>query len=284
MANASSQPATHPFSANSEQSLALIKAHITLIGQAGCTIAVVTTMLRSLVGFCRSAARMAVLICFIIAMPLAAGAEPGDGDSPDGILHDALDALHGNKVDLARELFDDLIADYPGTPEAGRAALELEQLNRPAAASRAVERPARPGVTVPASRVAELRRAFLIDVGDRVFFAENSADIGGRARMLLEHQAKWLKARPQLIVTIIGRADDGGSAQSAIDLSLKRAEGVRAKLIASGVEEQRVLIDARGDRDPLATCRSAMCQSQNRHVETLIGAPQQATQTPPLPN
>lgn len=198
--------------------------------------------------------------------------------SPKEMLGDGLDALDDNQDALARNLFEHLITTYPGTAEAGRAALELESMGADGVSAGGEPRTARSGPrpATEGGRIAEIRREFLLNVGDRVFFAEASADIGGRARAVIDHQARWLNKHISLIVTIIGRADDGGSAATAADLSKRRAEAVRDRLIAGGIGANRIVVEARGDRDPLAVCRSAQCQAQNRHAETMIGDPTQA--------
>lgn len=121
--------------------------------------------------------------------------------------------------------------------------------------------------------VRKARQRFLTEVGDRVFFAENSATIGGRARAIIEAQARWLKAVPGLDVTIIGRAAEGASADNDAALALARAHAVEAKLIEGGVPRERIKIDARGRADPVATCDESMCRAQNRHAETLLRLP-----------
>ncbi len=121
-----------------------------------------------------------------------------------------------------------------------------------------------------AEQMRKLRFRLVSEVGDRVFFAESSAVIGGRARAILEAQARWLKRSPSLAVTIIGRADDGGSSADATALARQRAEIVRAKLIEGGVAGDRIGIETRGNGDPVATCRTALCQAQNRHAETRL--------------
>lgn len=198
---------------------------------------------------------------------------------PVEMLQDGLDALVERQTDLATQLFEQLILAFPGTDQAIRAERELGALsasgNEKSAGdargpdARGPEARAALDRRMPASLEA-LRMKFAIDAGDRVFFAENSAVIGGRARALIDHQARWLATRPELRITVIGRADDGASVDESRDLSAKRAEAVREKLVGSGIEASRITIDARGTRDPVATCRSTLCQAQNRHAETLI--------------
>jgi peptidoglycan-associated lipoprotein len=181
-----------------------------------------------------------------------------------------MDAAADHAPDSARRLFGQLIKNYPGSPEALRAQNVLATLDKDASS---VERESVEREVIQADeaeRTAKYRRAFLIDVGDRVFFSESSATIGGRARSIIENQARWLKARPNLTVTVIGRADDGGNRGAALDLSRQRAEAVRERLVAAGIDGGRIEIKAAGDKDRLALCATPLCQAQNRNSEVLI--------------
>lgn len=131
---------------------------------------------------------------------------------------------------------------------------------------------ARAPIAIPRSRrVVMLERQFIADVGDRVFFAGGRAELGARARDVIESQAQWLTAHPDLSVIVQGHADDGTAPRRAQDdLSLKRAEAVRQLLIANGISAQRVRTEAFGQSRPVADCRSESCQAQNRRVVTLI--------------
>jgi peptidoglycan-associated lipoprotein len=192
-----------------------------------------------------------------------------------------MDALADQADDSARRLLGQLVLDYPRSPEAIRAKRALAALD-------SGHRPADERLTRAdqAERIAQYRRAFLVDIGDRVFFAENSATIGGRARSILENQAHWLKSRPVLNVIVIGRADDGGDRNQAMALSRQRAEAVRDRLVSGGLGAERIELRAAGDKDPLALCTTALCQAQNRNVEVFIsdagrgGAWQSSQDTP----
>lgn len=206
-----------------------------------------------------------VTIASFVVAPLAAR------DGPSALLEDAIEAMTINKRDLATQLFGQILAEFPGTPESARANAELKAMGAlaPAVDPRAAESNPR-GQGVEGARAESLRRDFLLNVGDRVFFAENSASIGGRARAMIENQARWLKRRRDVYAVVIGRADDGGAHEDAEQLSRRRAEAVRDRLISFGVEAERIQIDARGDGDKVAVCQTFMCKAQNRHVETLI--------------
>jgi peptidoglycan-associated lipoprotein len=204
---------------------------------------------------------MAVLAPRVFAQEQAA-----DSETAAELVEDGLDALSDHAEESGRRLLSRVISDYPGSVEALRAKRALAALDR--GESTPEERAAiKAGL---AERAAEYRRAFLLDVGDRVFFAENSAILGGRARSIIERQAHWLTARPDLTIVVIGRADDGGGRSAAEILSLQRAQVVRDRLIAAGIPETRIEVKAAADADRLALCDGPMCQAQNRNAEVFI--------------
>jgi peptidoglycan-associated lipoprotein len=212
-------------------------------------------------------AGVAAVVCFATAAEAQSETPPAAE-----MLQDGLDALADQQRDLAAQFFEQLVVSYPGTNEADRAERELKSLGDGTDSPRDSEKDEKElNPAKSAEAVAALRLRFTTDAGDRVFFAENSSVLGGRARTLLESQARWLAKRPDLKLTIIGRADDGGSAEDAAKLSLKRAEVVRDKLVSAGVAPMRIAVEGRGSRDPIATCQTALCQAQNRHVETFLG-------------
>lgn len=212
---------------------------------------------------------VSAVFALMLAFPLPAAAQDDD-DSPGGetaaeLLIDGMDAAADHAVDSARRLFQKVISAFPSSPEASRArtalsSLDNDSFNEDRAAIQADE----------AERTGEYRHAFLINAGDRVFFAESSATLGGRARSIIENQARWLKARPNLTVTVIGRADDGGDRRAAQALSAQRAEIVRDELIAAGLDPRRIALRPTGNDDKVAVCASAMCRAQNRTAEVFI--------------
>jgi peptidoglycan-associated lipoprotein len=212
-----------------------------------------------------------VACCVMGLLSLMASHVVAQDSDPDGIraaelLEDGLDALSDHAEDSGRRLLGRVIDDYPGTAAAQRAKRALVALDRGELDPEYRERLKADEV----ERTAEYRHAFLIDVGDRVFFAENSAAIGGRARSIIEQQAHWLNARPDLSIMVIGRADGEGDWNAARDLSLRRAQAVRDRLVAAGLPRTRVEIKAVGDQDRVAVCNGPQCEAQNRNAEILI--------------
>jgi len=213
---------------------------------------------------------VSAVLAVMLALSLPAIAQDDD-DGPNGetaaeLLIDGMDAASDHAVDSARRLFQKLISAFPSSPEASRARRALSSLGSDGdtdadrAAIRADE----------AERTAEYRHAFLVSVGDRVFFAESSAELGGRALAIIESQARWLKVRPNLTVTVIGRADDGGDRRTAQLLSTQRAEAVRDRLLVAGLDPSRIELRPTGNDDKVAVCSTSLCRAQNRNAEVFI--------------
>lgn len=215
----------------------------------------------------------ALLPASVISARGALSAE-ADMQHADEMLQDGLEALGDDERDLAQQLFETLIETYPGSKESQRAERELVKLGVTPSrvAAQAPRLAPQDPLPMRADTATALRLKFATEVGDRVFFAENSAVIGGRARAMLETQARWFAKRAPLRITIVGRADDSAPADASNALSIQRAEAVRERLIAAGVPATRIAIEGRGTRDPVANCRTPLCQAQNRHAETLISS------------
>jgi len=67
----------------------------------------------------------------------------------------------------------------------------------------------------------------IVNVGDRVFFDYDSAELDADAQELLQHQAAWLKEHNILSVTIEGHCDERGTREYNLALGEKRAQAVK---------------------------------------------------------
>ncbi len=106
--------------------------------------------------------------------------------------------------------------------------------------------------------------------GDRIFFADASSDLGGRAKTALEAQAGWLARYPGVDVLVEGHSDDHGSREFNRALAEKRAYAVKLRLHDLGVAADRISVVAFGRERPVADCAEAHCLAQNRRVVTVI--------------
>jgi peptidoglycan-associated lipoprotein len=111
---------------------------------------------------------------------------------------------------------------------------------------------------------------FFLNVGDRIFFNENTAELSPTALTTLDKQSEWLVRYANYRVTIEGHSDEKGSKQKNMTLSKQRADAVRGYLTSRGVEPARVRTIFFGREKRIATCNDISCWSQNRRVVTVL--------------
>ena len=108
------------------------------------------------------------------------------------------------------------------------------------------------------------------NVGDRVFFATDSYDLGSEARLTLESQAAWLAQHQSLTITVEGHADERGTREYNLALGERRANAVRNYLTALGVNAGRVNVVSYGKERPAVPGANDTAWSQNRRGVTKI--------------
>ncbi|HTO29790.1 MAG TPA: OmpA family protein [Pararhizobium sp.] len=107
---------------------------------------------------------------------------------------------------------------------------------------------------------------FILNVGRRVYFTQDSASLDSVARTTLDKQASWLNQNPRWLVKLQGFADDSGSAASMTTLSQKRADAAMAYLASKGVDPKRMWAKGYGNDREVRDCNDRSCKVQNRRV------------------
>ena len=108
--------------------------------------------------------------------------------------------------------------------------------------------------------------------------ADVSFDVGRYAikpnmRPVLDRLASTLNQHQVTTVTIIGHTDSTGSDAVNDPLSVNRAASTRDYLVQRGVSAQRIAVDGRGSRQPVADNSTASGRAMNRRVEIFIAEP-----------
>ena len=112
---------------------------------------------------------------------------------------------------------------------------------------------------------------FVVNVGDRVFFTVDSADLTPEGRATLDKQATWLARYAQYSVTIEGHADERGTREYNLALGARRATATRNYLVSRGIPASRLNTISYGKERPVAVCDDISCWSQNRRAVTVLG-------------
>lgn len=112
-----------------------------------------------------------------------------------------------------------------------------------------------------------------LDIPSDISFAVGRSDIQANFRGVLDTFATSLAKTPNSNVTIIGHTDSSGSDAVNNPLSVNRAASVRDYLSSRGVALNRMSIDGRGSREPIASNDTAANRAKNRRVEIFVAEP-----------
>ena len=142
----------------------------------------------------------------------------------------------------------------------------------PAPMNRVAQAPVPPRTTAAplSSVVPGSLRDFQINVGDRVFFSFDTANLDDTARQTLAKEALWLKRFPSVQVTIQGNCDERGTRDYNLALGARRAESVKQYLTVAGVSPARLTTISFGKEEPVCAESTEACWAQNRRAVSVI--------------
>lgn len=129
------------------------------------------------------------------------------------------------------------------------------------------------GTGVEVTQTADNR--LKLDIPSDISFATGRSEINSNFRPILDRFATGLVDNPAATVTIIGHTDNTGTDAINDPLSLDRASRTRDYLAGRGVAPQRIFVDGRGSREPVASNATAEGRARNRRVEIFVAEQQQ---------
>lgn len=141
------------------------------------------------------------------------------------------------------------------------------------------EASARLTVTEPKKVVADLtdEQLFARNVKD-IFFNYDNADIRNDEEALVNTDAQFLAAHPNMRLLIEGHCDERGSEDYNMALGDSRAKRVRDALIHQGISADRIKLISYGKEKPFCTtAENESCWSQNRRAHFVLQNRQQAS-------
>jgi peptidoglycan-associated lipoprotein len=113
-------------------------------------------------------------------------------------------------------------------------------------------------------------RDFTVNIGDKVHFLADSAELTKDARDILASQAEWLNQYPDHTITIEGHSDERGTREYNLGLAARRAQVVMEFFISKGISAERLRTISYGKERPVAICDDISCWSQNRRGVILL--------------
>lgn len=124
------------------------------------------------------------------------------------------------------------------------------------------------GTGVSVSQTAD--NQLKLDIPSDISFDSGRYDIKPSLRPILDRFAATLNHNPVSTVKIIGHTDSTGSDAVNGPLSVNRADATRDYLVTRGVAMNRIAIDGRGSREPVADNNSNAGRAMNRRVEIFV--------------
>ena len=110
----------------------------------------------------------------------------------------------------------------------------------------------------------------VVSVGDRVFFAYDSAELDADAQELLQAQAAWLKQYNKSSIIIEGHCDERGTREYNLALGERRAQAVKNYLNGLGVSTSSMSTISYGKERPAVVGSNDDAWGQNRRSVTKV--------------
>lgn len=103
-----------------------------------------------------------------------------------------------------------------------------------------------------------------------VFFDFDKAAITPEANRVIQQAAAAAKSNGSARIDLTGHTDLSGSGKYNQALSQKRADAVKAQLVAQGVPAAQIVTVAKGKTTPMVTTPDGVREPQNRRVEIVL--------------
>ena len=150
-----------------------------------------------------------------------------------------------------------VVAGCSSTPESG---------SDTGGTGQGVQSQGRPQASLSGASLDSEMRARLEQVGDRVFFEYDKAELRPEERELVQKWASFLTQYPAAKVTIEGHCDERGTREYNLALGDRRAEAAKAYLVLLGADTQRVSVVSYGKERPAVTGSAEASWAQNRRA------------------
>ena len=124
-----------------------------------------------------------------------------------------------------------------------------------------------PPAPAPAPKPAPKPVTEKVTLAADVFFDFDKAVLKPEGKAKLDELVGKLKAVNLEVIIAIGHTDNIGTKEYNQNLSVRRAEAVKAYLVSKGIEPNRIYTEGKGLTQPIADNRTAEGRAKNRRVE-----------------
>ena len=103
-----------------------------------------------------------------------------------------------------------------------------------------------------------------------ILYQTASAELSKQSKFILRQFSRFLDENPSITIAIQGHTDNEGNAEKNLDLSQRRADGVKDYLISLGIKASRLEAIGYGQKQPKVPNTSAANKARNRRTEFVI--------------
>ena len=133
----------------------------------------------------------------------------------------------------------------------------------PVVAAPAPPPPPAPVVTPPPAAPAATKVTYAADA----FFDFDKSVVKPAGKEKLDELISKIKGINLEVIIAVGHTDSVGSDSYNQKLSVRRSEAVKAYLVSKGIEKNRVYTEGKGEKQPVASNKTAEGRAKNRRVE-----------------
>jgi len=120
---------------------------------------------------------------------------------------------------------------------------------------------------VPETQPPRVPPAGMVKELQMVHFAFDSYALSPEAKRILDENAKFILAHPELQILVEGHCDERGTQEYNLNLGQKRADAVREYLISKGVPPDQLHTISYGEERPLDPGHNEAAWAKNRRVQ-----------------
>jgi outer membrane protein OmpA-like peptidoglycan-associated protein len=100
-----------------------------------------------------------------------------------------------------------------------------------------------------------------------LYFVTGTDNLTEESKAELARMLEYLRTRQAPDIVVIGHTDTVGGLEDNDELSLQRAERVKAALVSQGIPVDHIRAAGRGEREPIVPTADAVDEPRNRRVE-----------------
>ncbi len=103
-------------------------------------------------------------------------------------------------------------------------------------------------------------------MGALIHFAFDKSILTDSARTILDEKVQVFRANPEMTIAIVGHTDVAGTDAYNLALGTRRAEAAKEYIVSKGISASRIVIESRGEGQPVTGASGRAAQAPNRRA------------------